>query len=783
MAKPQARLNWMRISRVSVGPLRCGRSQRCGRLRRSCSCSSWRAPRCSRCTRQPRAAPAAPRRAARSRVCAGRLRRRLACKTARLPRGGRQSTRAARAGTAAARRRRRIRRVAGDPREPGTAVALIFTTGTVSTQEKLAATSTTSRSRRSSASRRRRWRTACVYLGDFALLKFYGTFDWLTDRKKLGLTSTGSRCSPLITLPAAARLRLEAKTASAPSRTSTAPRAGRRRSSTDLGRRRRRAQGGGGGPRGGARPRLGRDEPPSRTHDDEFKLPEMPDFGKLLGGLLVDNECIACFSPQIHAHARSSRHASSSSMVCGNGGAVGLAPCASHTTRRQAAAAQRRRRASSTRRERRPIRRARRQRTRPSADTKTRRPPSYSDSSARVIEASAWTASVWGMHATSSFRPCGVAARRRSTKRGDSARRRRSGEEVRHCARRRPLRRRRRQLRARPGELSEVEFEVFRRPRRCDGSGRAPRAGGAHCGIDSTPRCTSGAECSTAPSAEPAVAARRMWPARSTPIEAPSTASVSCRRVQREAGPTARAKPSTRLSTLPDVVVGDAVVRELLALEDQTLLFGGCLPLPRASPSGSRSNWTERPGGHRLAHERLDEDLELLFGSVRAPPAATTRRSSRHRRHVRHERRRLASGAHELRIHAPKRILEMSRREPAGSGVRSACTAHATTQRRGNVLLDHIRQHVAPAGLRGAQPQRLDGRRRRRSAPSRCTARARPPRRGVRPRCTTLRRLRRRPLRDLVVDHRTALDTKARCRRSRSHRCCCSISHRPCTRS
>ena len=38
-------------------------------------------------------------------------------------------------------------------------------------------------------------------------------------------------------------------------------------------------------------------EPPEKDGDDEFKLPELPDFGKLLGGLLGDdkNECIACF--------------------------------------------------------------------------------------------------------------------------------------------------------------------------------------------------------------------------------------------------------------------------------------------------------------------------------------------------------------------------------------------------------------------------------------------------------------------------------------------------------
>ena len=135
-----------------------------------------------------------------------------------------------------------------------------------------------------------------IYLGDFALLKFYGTFDWLTDRKKLEFDFDRIAVLGLgpITLPGGGAAEIGAKTGLGAESNVDRAKSGKKAffnwiwADGDVAL----ARGGGGGL---ALWRRDPDsememEPPEKDGDSEFKLPELPDFGKLLGGLLGDDK-------------------------------------------------------------------------------------------------------------------------------------------------------------------------------------------------------------------------------------------------------------------------------------------------------------------------------------------------------------------------------------------------------------------------------------------------------------------------------------------------------------
>ena len=174
---------------------------------------------------------------------------------------------------------------------------MIFTTGTVSTQEKLGGNINYFPIKAQQCFETSTMKlTNGIYLGDFALLKFYGTFDWLTDRKKLEFDFDRIAVLGLgpITLPGGGAAEIGAKTGLGAESNVDRAKSGKKAffnwiwADGDVAL----ARGGGGGL---ALWRRDPDsememEPPEKDGDgDEFKLPELPDFGKLLGGLLGDD--------------------------------------------------------------------------------------------------------------------------------------------------------------------------------------------------------------------------------------------------------------------------------------------------------------------------------------------------------------------------------------------------------------------------------------------------------------------------------------------------------------
>ena len=173
---------------------------------------------------------------------------------------------------------------------------LIFTTGTVSTQEKLGGNINYFPIKAQQCFETSTMKlTNGIYLGDFALLKFYGTFDWLTDRKKLEFDFDRIAVLGLgpITLPGGGAAEIGAKTGLGAESNVDRAKSGKKAffnwiwADGDVAL----ARGGGGGLALWRRdPDSEMEMEPPEKEGDEFKLPELPDFGKLLGGLLGDDK-------------------------------------------------------------------------------------------------------------------------------------------------------------------------------------------------------------------------------------------------------------------------------------------------------------------------------------------------------------------------------------------------------------------------------------------------------------------------------------------------------------